>query len=206
MPFAPLLVVLQPALVTDKDWACYKIDIKRDLVHRVFVLHKNWAHLNWMERSQHIAWRRMRVTPYSLILGLALFIMAGWAGFSCSQRNGGIRSSKRVQLHLVRLPLLSFFSIYAADTGPNKNHQGGREWGLIVFCRYRGQYQQHALWSPHRDSICWVKSVRFLPTSWLEDVGLHCGLKKSSSTLCLASQQNKHPNPEIILSLGLMKL
>lgn len=112
-----------------------------------------------MERSQHIAWRRMRVTPYSLILGLALFIMAGWAGFSCSQRNGGIRSSKRVQLHLVRLPLLSVFSIYAADTGPNKNHQGGREWGLIVFCRYRGQYQQHALWSPHRDSICWVKSV-----------------------------------------------
>lgn len=47
-----------------------------------------------------------------------------------------------------------------------------------------------------------MKSVPFLPMSWLELVGLLSGLKKSSraSTLWLASQQNKHPNPEIMPS------
>lgn len=70
-------------------------------------------------------------------------------------------------------------SLRAADTGPNKIHQGGEEWGLIVFCRYRGQYQRSASSGPHWDSICWVKSVPLLPTSWLARVGLHSGLKRA---------------------------
>lgn len=202
MPFAPLPIILQQALVTDKDWAGYKIDIKRDLVHRVFVLHKNWAHLNWMLRSQHIARRRMRVTPYSLILGLVLFIMADWAGFSCSQRNGGTRSSKRVQLHLVRLPLLSFFSLCAADTGPNKDPP--RREGMRINCFLQVQRAIPAacfMESPSRfhmlGEICSFSPDKLAWGCWS---ALWTEKELQSSTLCLASQQNKHPNPEIILS------
>lgn len=76
--------------------------------------------------------------------------------------------------------LLYPLSLCAADNGPNKIHQGRREWGLIVFCRYRGQYQRSALLGTHWDSICWVKSVPFLLTSWLKHIILHSVLNKSS--------------------------
>lgn len=146
------------------------------------------------------------MTPFSLHLCLLLFIMAEWAGFSCCQKNSGPASPGSQEKKMPKSPAASFLlypsSPCAADTRPNRSHQGGEEWGLIVFCRHRGQYQRSALLVPHWDSICWVKSVPFFPTSWLECVGLHSGLKKSSiaSTLWLASQQNKHPNPEIMPS------
>lgn len=103
--------------------------------------------------------------------------------------------------------LLYPLSLCAADTSPNKIRQGRREWGLIVFCRYRGQYQRSALLGTRWDSICRVKSVPFLLTSWLELIVLHSVLNKSSRAAhCGLPPSRTSIQTQIsLLQLGLIK-
>lgn len=115
---------------------------------------------------------------YGRMCRLFLLLEKLWLCFSCA--TGEIKALMWKGAKPPSCVFSAFFillSLSGADTGPNKIYQGRREWGLIVFCRYRGQYQRPAFWSPHWDSICWVKSVHFLLTGWLKDVGLQCGLK-----------------------------
>lgn len=118
-----LLLQQQQALST-RDWAWKMKDIKKNVIRRVFVLHKSLGHLNWMERSEHMAWHSMRWPLSHSISVLCALLWQSEQHFLAAremvvlrllghrrEKCLDVRSSQKVQLHLLRCSPLSFVSM-----------------------------------------------------------------------------------------------
>lgn len=80
----------------------------------------------------------MSMTSYSLRLSLLLFIMAKVSGLLLFPREIGHAAFGVPRQGWI--PWCEKCPFLFSDNGPNKTLRGGKGgWGLIVFCRYRGQ-------------------------------------------------------------------